>query len=65
MDETGNLINIVLLIICLYNVDGLFRTNISMKWEKISVNGGAYMTINTRDMSISKETSQLLLTIAI
>ena len=32
---------------------------------KISDNGGVYMTIITNDMTISKKTSQLLLTIPI
>ena len=69
MDETDYLINIVLLIICLSNVkfkiNGLFRTNISVKWGNISDNGGVFMITITSDMIISKKTSQLLLTIPI
>ena len=34
-----------------------YRTNISLKWEKIIDNDGVYMTIATSDMIISKKTS--------
>ena len=69
MDETENQINIVLLIICLSNVNFISRWFTSNKYfcelEKMSDNGGVYMTIITNDMIISKKTSQLILTIPI
>ena len=65
INKTVNEVNFSLLIICLSNGTLLFylEQNISVKFGKISYNGGLYMAMITCGMIITRETDQLLLTI--
>ena len=59
MDETDNQINIVLLIICLRNINFISKWFIKnwyfCEMGKVSDNGGVYMTTITSDMIILKK----------